>query len=168
MPVRLDADGARRAASAIWQSASGSKELENAFLNVIVTICDPSHCGSSSSPGNRPALSQTSMESARTSNGWLTQNDLICAQPSGQSSSRLFEHIGGSARGYYELKTSLDCSGPWLQSCGQSTGLYFFTSPHTSRTHYSAVTSDVVRIIKMGASRGASTVPRSTVRNQGP
>jgi len=43
------------AKSMVWRPASGSKELENAFLNAIMTICDPSHCGFSS-PANRPVL----------------------------------------------------------------------------------------------------------------
>ena len=33
------------AKSMVWRPSSGSKELENAFLNAIMTICDPSHCG---------------------------------------------------------------------------------------------------------------------------
>jgi hypothetical protein len=52
------------AKSMVWQPSSGSKELENAFLNAIMTICDPSHCGFSSATGNRPALSQVLPESA--------------------------------------------------------------------------------------------------------
>ncbi len=50
------------AKSMVWRPSSGSKELENAFLNAIMTICDPSHCGFSS-PANRPVLSQVSLES---------------------------------------------------------------------------------------------------------
>jgi hypothetical protein len=41
---------------------------------------------------------------------------------------------GGSVRGYHELKTSLDCSGPWLQSCGQSTGLYFYIAAYVENS----------------------------------
>ena len=50
------------AKSMVWRPSSGSKELENAYLNAIMTICDPSHCGFSS-PANRPVLSQASLES---------------------------------------------------------------------------------------------------------
>lgn len=50
------------AKSMVWRPSSGSKELENAFLNAIMTICDPSHCGSSS-PANRLVLSQAPLES---------------------------------------------------------------------------------------------------------
>jgi hypothetical protein len=57
---------AMHAKSMAWQPSSGSKELESAFLNAIMTICDPSHCGFSSATGNRPALSQAPMESAHT------------------------------------------------------------------------------------------------------
>jgi hypothetical protein len=31
--------------SMVWQPSSGSKKLESAFLNAIMTICDPSRCG---------------------------------------------------------------------------------------------------------------------------
>ena len=52
------------AKSMVWRPSSGSKELENAFLNAIMTICDPSHCGFSNATGNRPTLSQAPLESA--------------------------------------------------------------------------------------------------------
>jgi hypothetical protein len=51
------------AKSLVWQPSSGSKELENAFLNAIMTICDPSHCGFSNSANRRPVVGQVPLES---------------------------------------------------------------------------------------------------------
>jgi hypothetical protein len=53
------------AKSMVWQPSSGSKELENAFLNAIMTICDPSHCGFPSATGNSHAQSHIPMETAQ-------------------------------------------------------------------------------------------------------
>ena len=55
---------AMHAKSMVWRPSSGSKELEIAFLNAIMTICSPSHCAFSSAAGNPPVLSQISPEPA--------------------------------------------------------------------------------------------------------
>lgn len=46
------------AKSMVWRPSSGSKELEKAFLNAIMTICDPSHCGFSGAANRQSLLSQ--------------------------------------------------------------------------------------------------------------
>jgi hypothetical protein len=64
---RLVNERPMHAKSMVWQPSGGSQELQNAFLNAIMTICDPSHCGFSNVIGNRPTLSQFPLQSAQAS-----------------------------------------------------------------------------------------------------